>query len=246
MWTALPNQSPVIERPAAILSSASSPPQPVIVIVPVPTVDAHVQPSPAVMPSPKKIVATPPPEKKTKIIFMDAPDSVVPDIAMAAAAAPVAAVAAAAAVVLPVEEIIELPKVAVKEINVTQKSAPVVEILKEEKLIEKEILDDGCVDIIFPFFYNPDLDSLISNSDKNTKFPKIKDFNVTEIEELSLTVRLPKDISIEDLIFELRHYIATEVRANVQIEKKCPILFEIELISLHITSILKFEPKIVL
>ena len=207
-----------------------------------PTVDAHVQPIPAVMPSPKKIVATPPPEKKTKIIFMDAPDSAVPDIAMAAAAAPVAA----AAVVLPVEEIIELPKVAVKEINVTQKSAPVVEILKEEKLIEKEILDDGCVDIIFPFFYNPDLDSLITNSDKNAKFPKIKDFNVTEIEELSLTVRLPKDISIEDLIFELRHSIATEVRANVQIEKKCPILFEIELISLHITSILKFEPKIVL
>ena len=139
-----------------------------------------------------------------------------------------------------------MPKVAVKEINVTQKSAPVVEISKEEKLIEKEILDDGCVDIIFPFFYNPDLDSLISNSDKNTKFPRIKDSNVTEIEELSLTVRLPKDISIEDLIFELRHYIATEVRANVQIEKKCPILFEIELISLHITSILKFEPKIVL
>ena len=223
-----------------------------------PTVDAHVKPIPAVKPSPKKIAATPPPEKKTKIIFMDAPDSDVPDIvpmaAAAAAAAPVAAAAAAAApaapvaaaVVSPVEEIIELPKVAVKEIIVIQKSAPVVEISKEEKLIEKEILDDGCVDIIFPFFYNPDLDSLISNSDKNTKFPRINDSYVTEIEELSLTVRLPKDISIEDLIFELRHYIATEVRANVHIEKKCPILFEIELISLHITSILKFEPKIVL
>ena len=133
---------------------------------------------------------------------------------MAAAVAPAAAVAA---VVLPLEKVIEMPKVVVKETIVTPKLAPVVEIIKEEKLIEKEILDDGCVDIIFPYFYNPDLDELITNSDKNINIPKITDSDITKIEELSLCVRLPKDISIEDLIFELRHYIATEVRANVQL-----------------------------
>ena len=133
---------------------------------------------------------------------------------MAAAVAPAAAVAA---VVLPLEKVIEIPKVVVKETIVTPKLAPVVEIIKEEKLIEKEILDDGCVDIIFPYFYNPDLDELITNSDKNINIPKITDSDITKIEELSLCVRLPKDISIEDLIFELRHYIATEVRANVQL-----------------------------
>ena len=133
---------------------------------------------------------------------------------MAAAVAPAAAVAA---VVLPLEKVIEMPKVVVKETIVTPKLAPVVEIIKEEKLIEKEILDDGCVDIIFPYFYNPDLDELITNSDKNINIPKITDSDMTKIEELSLCVRLPKDISIEDLIFELRHYIATEVRANVQL-----------------------------
>ena len=135
-------------------------------------------------------------------------------VAPAAAAAPAAAVAAA---VLPLEKVIEIPKVVVKETIVTPKLAPVVEIIKEEKLIEKEILDDGCVDIIFPYFYNPDLDELITNSDKNINIPKITDSDITKIEELSLCVRLPKDISIEDLIFELRHYIATEVRANVQL-----------------------------
>ena len=133
---------------------------------------------------------------------------------MAAAVAPAPA---AAAVVLPLEKVIEMPIVVVKETIVTPKLAPVVEIIKEEKLIEKEILDDGCVDIIFPYFYNPDLDELITNSDKNINIPKITDSDITKIEELSLCVRLPKDISIEDLIFELRHYIATEVRANAQL-----------------------------
>ena len=142
--------------------------------------------------------------------------------------------AAAAAASLPISTPIIIPtipnitpKVIQKPPNPTPTPIPIPipipipmiikENIKEEKIIEKEILDDGCVDIIFPLFYNPDLDPNTTNTKNSDSNLKIGDSHNTDLEkknsdEFSLCVRLPKDISIEDLIFELRHYIATEVR----------------------------------
>ena len=72
---------------------------------------------------------------------------------------------------------------------------------EEEK--GREVLDDGCLDIVFPFQWNMDL---------------IPDLNAHKLDPStgrkieSMSIRVLQDITPDDLIFELRHYIATEVR----------------------------------
>ena len=72
---------------------------------------------------------------------------------------------------------------------------------EEEK--GREVLDDGCLDIVFPFQWNLDL---------------IPDLNAHKLDPStgrkieSMSIRVLQDITPDDLIFELRHYIATEVR----------------------------------
>ena len=85
----------------------------------------------------------------------------------------------------------------VPEITVKVPVKPVVPVdIKSE---QKEY-DDDCVQIIFPFKFNRDLIS--SGSARLDKYGERID---------SAKVRVLRGITCDDLVFELRHYIATEV-----------------------------------
>ena len=147
-------------------------------------------PTPTTVVEPLSAKATPPPEKpekKNKVLFTQVED----------ASAPLRPVAAAAAAPVP-----QMQPAAVEEVPVL-----------------KELLDDGCVDIIFPFVHNPDLTpgarSTLNASQGTPSIAALLSVSQKLVQESdektqSLCVRLLKDISVEDLVFELRHFIATK------------------------------------
>ena len=203
--------------PASVTSSSGS--HPVKIDVPSePSTIPHIAPSsasapthtpvataaPIVAPIPVPVPATAPtvsvtepikiPEKKNKVLFSEEGD------------------------VVPVQ--MHAPAAAASYHEPAPKIVKPTEVVKEEKIIEKEVLDDGCVDIIFPFSHNPDLDPGSSNVNLSQS-QKVQMKTITNGPEAepgtdSMCVRLLKDITTDDLVFELRHFIATEVRSAIQ------------------------------
>ena len=139
--------------------------------------------SPPPTPAPLSVAA----EKRSKVVFSDAEEEVSATNYPAAAAVP------------------HTPHAPSTLSGSSRAEAILIDPLKSKEDEEekgREILDDGCLDIIFPFEWNLDL---------------IPDINAHKLDPAtgkkieSMSVRVLKDITPDDLIFELRHYVATEV-----------------------------------
>ena len=106
--------------------------------------------------------------------------------------------AAAAPVPVPVPTVRTSPlPIPVPEVTV---KVPVKPIVPVDIKSEQKEYDDDCVQIMFPFKFNRDLMS--SGSARLDKCGEKID---------SAKVRVLRGITRDDLVFELRHYIATEV-----------------------------------
>jgi hypothetical protein len=82
-------------------------------------------------------------------------------------------------------------------------------------VIEPVVPDDGCLDITFPEAFNKDLDLRDGSSGPGSA-------RGTDL----AVVRVLRDITADELIFELRHHIATEVRYfHSTLSFACPALF---------------------
>lgn len=94
------------------------------------------------------------------------------------------------------------PVAAAPPVPVPVKAPPVV---IEPVAVVEEVPDDGCLDIVFPHAFNKDL--IFGDSPSGPRSEKGADV---------ATVRVLRDITPDELIFELRHHVATEVRCPVR------------------------------
>lgn len=131
----------------------------------------------------KKIITVPIEEENVRAIRQ-------PSAAAAPAPVPVPAVRTPPLPTQPTA--IPVPEVTVK--------VPVKPIVPVDIKSEQKEYDDDCVQIMFPFKFNRDLIS--SGSARLDKYGEKID---------SAKVRVLRGITCDDLVFELRHYIATEV-----------------------------------